>query len=142
MSKQEWRAKIAAKFNQPMAKEKLYVPDLGEEVSIRLLSGAEVSLYRQSLRRTERDGNITLDLRRAEALLCVMCLCDESGQRIFEDGEADDFNTLPNRAIAQIFAKCQELNGLTKEDIDFFVQSSRQTQTSTSSLNCAPTSAA
>ena len=141
MSRQEWRAKFAKHFNQPMGKEEIFVPDIGN-VWVRLLSGAEVAMYRASLWRTDRSGNKDLDLRRAEASLCVLCLCDDQGERVFEDGEADDFNTLPNRAIAQIYSKCQELNGLTKEDIDFFVQNSKPIQSGNSSTNCAPTSAA
>ena len=133
------RSDFATQFHAPKKIERVDLPDLRKSLDdqpfafVRMLSAAERSQWQESMRTYMRSGDVQLNLRNAEARLCVLCLCNDKGERLFTDLEADDFANMGARPVSQIYAAASALNGLTKEDLDFFLKSSMLAQNSTSS---------
>lgn len=67
----------------------------------------------------------------------VASLCDEKGNPLFSDGEADEMDELPSDFVEVVFREILDFNGLSKEAQDFFVKPSSQTPNSNGNLSYA-----
>ena len=60
----------------------------------------------------DKDGNLTLDMRKYNALLFARACIDEKGARLFTDEESVGFSK-SYKPFMKVVAKIKELNGLT-----------------------------
>lgn len=94
------------------------VPEWGGTVRVQSLSGRERDKFESSMikmRGNKREEN----LENLRARLCVLCMVDESGQRMFNDKE--DVIKLGNKsakALQRVFDAAQEINGMTESDVE------------------------
>src|SRR4030042_110875 len=74
------------------------VPEWGGDVSMRALSARERDAFELSVNDGKRK-----DMANLRARLLVRCLCDEQGNRIFEDSDADALGAKSARAAERLF---------------------------------------
>lgn len=89
------------------------VPEWGGVVYVRSLTAAERDRWEHGLE-AERG---TLGFANVRASLAALSICDQDGNRLFADGDTTllaEKNALP---LDHIFAACQRLNGLGREEI-------------------------
>lgn len=99
--------------------EKVEVPEWGEGayVYVKGLTGAERDKFEASI--IEQRGTLQrINLENARSKLCVACICDQDGKRLFSD---DEINVLAGKsaiALERIFTAAQRLSGLLPNDIE------------------------
>lgn len=79
-------------------------PEWDGDVRVRSLSGGQRSIITQRL----KDG----DNENLEELLCVMCMVDEDGNRIFSNKDVDALRKKSNAPISRIAKKIMEISGI------------------------------
>lgn len=102
-----------------LPRESVPAPELGEgeTVWVRTITGTERDAFEQSsieVRGKSREAN----LRNIRARLCVLCIVDESGERLLQDSDAEAFGKHPAPLVDRIFAVAQRLNGLGAKDVE------------------------
>ena len=97
--------------------ETVEVPEWGGSVYVRMLTGSERDAFEQSIV-TGRGKNRTTVMENIRARLCVLCLCDESGGRLFSDDDIDALGDKSAAALDRLFAVAQRVNGLSGEDVE------------------------
>lgn len=119
----------------------LNVPEWAGTVRLRALKACERDRFEaDSFQGRGEDAQVNLVNMRAR--LVAMCLVDDHGKRLFTNDEAEALGDKLARPMNRIFTKCQQMNGMTKEDIDFFAKSSSMTTGSSSSSSSPSPSAA
>jgi hypothetical protein len=98
-------------------KEVVSVPEWGGDVIVRAMSSEELDSWEQwAVDQRQRWGdNICPNLR---ASLCVRCIVDEKGERVFGDGEVEILGRKSGAALDRIYAVAARLSGRTKQDFD------------------------
>jgi hypothetical protein len=93
--------------------ETVAVPELGGDVRIRSLSGAERDQF-------ERDfgDRLKRPSPNVRAHLAALCLCDGAGERIFRDADVEALGELPGAALDRVFDAARRLSGLAKDDVE------------------------
>lgn len=120
--------------------ERMDMPEWGGPVWIRTLTGTERDAFEQamiSMRGKLREVN----LRNARAKMAVMVLCDEQGQRLFRDEDADALGKKSSKALDRIFDAAQRLNGMRKQDVEELTENFPDGP-SASSTSCSPSPSA
>lgn len=92
------------------------VPEWGGKVYIRGLRGRERDQYEESLLGGAIGGRISYDNARAKLL--VRCICDEHGERIFRDEDADVLGTKSAIVLDRLFGIASRISGLTPGDVE------------------------
>src|SRR5438874_70295 len=99
--------------------EKVPVPEWGEgaEVYVRIMSGTErdaweVDQYRLNTASPE------VNLKNLRARVLVRCVVNDTGQNIFDEGDAEKLGGKSSKVIDRLYAVARRLNGLTKADVD------------------------
>lgn len=90
--------------------EKVEVPEWGGEVCIKTLSGTERDLF--------EDGYAEQKMKNFRSRFLVLTLCDEAGERLYEDNEAEELGSKSSVVINRLFEKAWGLNAFRSEDID------------------------
>lgn len=99
-----------------LERSKVHVPEWGMDVWIRLFTGSERGAWERSMVK-EVDGEFVRDMDQigqSAVRLAALCLCDESGARIFPT-ESDGMEVLGRKsakAIERIAQAASELNAL------------------------------
>lgn len=101
--------------------EKVHVPEWGDEVIIRGLTGEELDAFQGSIRqfRPTFDGKgmepvLIQDNMRAKLL--VKCLVDEAGERLFQDSDASALGAKSGTVIDRLYDIASRLSGLSEEE--------------------------
>ena len=102
---------------EDMPKEIVDVPEWGGAVYVRSMSASERDTFEQSVS-LGSNGSVTRNLNNIRARLAVLCLCDESGNRMFEDAEAETLGRKSAAALDRIFEVARRLNALTDSDVE------------------------
>jgi hypothetical protein len=92
--------------------EAIDIPEWGGQVFIRTISGTERDNFEQSIVK----GKGT-DLTNLRAKFCVLVICDESGNRIFNDNHVSVLGKKSAAALDRIFDAGRKLNGMTDGDV-------------------------
>jgi len=58
------------------------------------------------------------DLTDYRAKLCVMCMCDDEGKRLFNDADVKVLSGKSGRALERVFQKARSLSGLGMKEIE------------------------
>lgn len=103
--------------------ETIHVEALGGAVQIRAMTGRERDAWESSLVKGRGKKQRT-DTSNARASLAVRVLCNEKGERLFTNEEAELLGTLPAAVLAPIYEAAQRLNGVSDDDVDELEQSS------------------
>ena len=97
--------------------EAVEVPEWGGSVYVRMLTGAERDAFEQSIVQGKGKTRKTV-MENIRARLCVLCLCDQAGLRIFGDDDIDALGEKSAAALDRCFAVAQRVNGLSGDDVD------------------------
>ena len=96
---------------------KLYIPEMGKNVYVRMLDGRERDAYEASII-TGKGQNKDVNMRGARARLAALCLAYPDGRRMFADDQVKDLNAMPAPVLERIFDRARKFNALTGEDTD------------------------
>jgi len=106
------RDTILAAQDLPM--ESLNVPEWGGTVHVRVMTGAERDAFEASL----IAGGGKTNVANVRARLAVLCICDESGQRLFGDDDVTPLGQKSAAALDRIFTVAQRINHIGAHDIE------------------------
>lgn len=99
--------------------EEVQVPEWGGSVFVRELSAAERDAFETSMVQLDRKGKVQgHNLANVRARLAVFALCDEHGERMFGDGDAEALGELSASALQRVFEVAQRLSGISNEDVE------------------------
>ena len=100
-----------------LPREVVKVPELGGEVIVQGMSGAQRDAWEASLvegRGKKRHMN-TANIR---AKLVAQCCVDEHGHRLFTDEDVEALGTARVDVLNRLFGVAQRLSGVSDEDVD------------------------
>lgn len=108
--------------------EVLPVPEWGGDVRLRTLTGRERDEFESSTVQTNKKGQQSANLVNIRARLVSLCIVDENDERIFPS--KTDIHLLGDKsaaALERVFSKCNEMNGLTNEDVEELAENFSET---------------
>lgn len=94
------------------------IEEWGGDVRLRSLTGAERDEFEASNTET-KNGQSKPKFENFRARMCAMCIVDADGARLFTSRA--DIAMLGGKAVSalqKIFNKCQEMNGMSNEDVE------------------------
>ena len=94
--------------------EVVEVPEWGGSLYIRMLTASERDKFEASCVGTGKKQNLS----NIRARLVVLCACDEAGERLFTDGDAEALGRKSASAVDKVFGACSKLNGFSSQDIE------------------------
>lgn len=97
--------------------EDVSVPEWGGDVRLRTLTGAERDAFEASTIEM-RGKRQTMNLRNLRARLVALCAVHENGARIFTDADIAALGGKSSLCLDRLFEKCQEMNGLSDDDVE------------------------
>jgi len=103
--------------------EDVAVPEWSGSVRVRTLSGAERDAF-EAASLQARGKDRTVNLANLRARLCVLCLVDEQGARLFSDLDAEALGRKSAKALARVYDVAARLNGLTEADAEELAKNS------------------
>ena len=95
-----------------LPKEQLSVPEWGGDVWVRTLTGTERDSFEQSKVQKKNKPN----LNNVRARFAVLTICDEKGERLFTDNDAEALGKKSAAALDRVFEVAQRLNGFSDDD--------------------------
>lgn len=115
------KAEIMAKDD--LKTEDVFVPEWDAWVKVRSLNASERDHFEAST--VQRNGKrVTTNLENIRARLCLLCMVDEDGNRLFDEGDTLPLGGKSASALDRIFTVAQKLNGLRDEDVDELAKNS------------------
>ena len=97
--------------------EDVFVPEWNLLVRVRGLTGHQRDAWENSLFQIRRKGK-TIKTDDFRARLCVLCMVDQQGKRLFGDGDAQALSRKSASALAKVFDVASRLSGLSDEDAE------------------------
>lgn len=85
--------------------ESVEVPEMGGHLYIRVMSGHDRNAFEVGL-----DRSLGGSHKNVHGRLASLCLCDENGDRLFDDSDADALGNLSGLALQTIFEAACRLN--------------------------------
>lgn len=111
--------------------ENIWVERWGTFVRMKGLTAAQRDRYEASLVKESGQGKkkvTSWQLENARARLVSLCLCDESGNRMFNDNEVQILSNKAADAIEPLFDAARRLSGMTEEDVEELLGNSETSQ--------------
>jgi hypothetical protein len=96
----------------------LHIEEWGGDVRLQSLTGRERDEFEASTTET-KNGRSKPKFENFRAKMCAACMVDENGKRIFTTRA--DIQMLGEKSVSalqKIFNRCQELNGMSDEDVE------------------------
>lgn len=97
--------------------ESVEVPEWGGTVNVRALTAAEKDDYESSMI-VGKGKNREVSMANARARLCVRCIVDTEGKRLFSDDDSGDLGKQSALTLDRVYEVAARLNGQTDEDIE------------------------
>ena len=97
--------------------EEVSVPEWGGHVFVRTMTGAQRDSFEASLVNVLGETT-TPNLQNVRAKLLARCLCDEHGERLFNDAEIEALGAKSAAALDRVFKVAQTLNGIGEKEIE------------------------
>jgi hypothetical protein len=119
------KAKILAANDTKL--EKVHVPEWGDDVYIKTLSGTERDLFEEAYS-SEKMKNF-------RSRFLVLTLADDSGARLFTDAEVEQLSTKSAFVLNRLFEKAWSLNAFRDADVDALGKDSPSDQSDVSTSN-------
>lgn len=104
--------------------ETVNIPEWYGEVTVKGLTLAEKDEWTESIMQGG-EANV----KGATAKLCIMCMRDDAGARLFSLDDVDALQAKSAAALDRVFQVAQRLSGIGQEDIEETVKNSEKTQT-------------
>lgn len=102
--------------------EKVFVPEWGDEVIIRGLTGEELDAYQGSRRQIRNAGTPQAEVvfiqDNARAGLLVKCIVDENGDRIFTDQDAGLLGMKNGKVLDRLYDVATRLSGMSDDEAE------------------------
>lgn len=102
--------------------EKVPVPEWGDDVIIRGLTGEERDAYESSRRQIRNFGTPQQEMilvnENMRANLLVRCIVDENGERVFTDRDAGLLGMKNGKVLDRLFDVAARLSGLNDEEAE------------------------
>lgn len=108
--------------------ETVHVPEWGGDVIVRGMTVRERDAFEASLQKPTGKAKANgqrapvqateFDWSNFRAKLAVRCIVGEDGERIFEDGDAEQLGRKSALAVSRVFDVAQRLNGMSNQDIE------------------------
>lgn len=95
--------------------EEVQVPEWGGSVMVRGLNGKERDTFESSVIDEKHKGQVKLDNIRAK--LCAMTICDEKGERLFDDKEIEALAKKSGKALDRVFTVATKLSGIGETEV-------------------------
>ena len=100
------------------------VPEWGGSVFVRSMNGNERDRYeKQFMEWRLKKGKLTS----MRASMLVLCLCDETGKRIFTQRQIDDLGTKSSRVLDRLWDVARDLSGMDDDDVEELAGNSDET---------------
>ena len=113
-------------------RETVYLADLGGDVLVRGMTGAERDAFEVSC--VEGKGrNRQANLKNLRARLVAFCCITDDGARVFSDEDAAALGDARADVLDTLFTVAQRLSGMSKEDADGLANPSSPTVGASSS---------
>jgi hypothetical protein len=93
------------------------VPEWGGSVLIRSLTGAERDKFEASTMQN-KGGKQVQNYANFRARLVSLCIVNEQGELLFNSADIKLLGDKSVAALQRVFNKCNELNGLSDEDVE------------------------
>lgn len=90
--------------------EKVHVPEWGDDVFIKTLSGTERDLFEEAYS-SEKMKNF-------RSRFLVLTISDEAGERLFNDSEVEQLGAKSAFVLNRLFEKAWSLNAFREADVD------------------------
>lgn len=117
--------------------EEVEIPDANGRVAgkirMRGLTGAELTMYQESLTIRLNSGQTRPNVKYAMAKLIVMSAINEDGSPYFERSDTKKLDDAPARILMPLFESAQRLSGLTDETFKEMTEGFDETQSEDSS---------
>ena len=97
--------------------ELVEIPQWGGGVFVRTLTGSERDDFEQSCLGSKGKSK-DMNLKNIRARLCVLCMCEENGTRLFDARDVEALGKKSASALDLIFTVAQRLNGLGAKDVE------------------------
>lgn len=107
--------------------EKVAVPEWGGDVYLRVISGTDRDRFEESYADQK--------MKSFRIRFLLLTLCDESGERLFKDEEADLLGKKSSVVINRLFEAGWKLNAFTQEAVDALGEGSPTAQSGDSTSN-------
>lgn len=111
--------------------ETVDVPEWGDKVNVRSLTGRELDHYNASIRK--QVGNQMVVQPNVRARLLVLALVDDAGVRLFTDKDVDLVGRKNSKAIDRLWDVAARLSGLSEEAQEAMEGNSGSEETDSSS---------
>lgn len=120
-------SKEAILGNEDLPVESVFVKEWKADIYLRGLTAAERDQFESTLFSGEgKDRKQNFSNMRARLL--VLTICDEKGNRLFADTDADSLGKKSASALNKLFIKAQELSGIGQEDVREAIKNSETDQ--------------
>ena len=98
--------------------EDVLIPEWGGAwVRVRSMSASERDRFEAGT--VQRNGKeVTTNFENIRARLCIMCLVNENGERLFDETDTFPLGGKSAAALQRVFEVAQRLNGLREEDVN------------------------
>ena len=94
-------------------------------VRIRMMPGSGRDDFEQEVsQRTRKDESgkiVVTGTKGVKVMLCALCIVDENNNLLFSEDDVQELNEKNSEAIDFIFVECQEMNGLSNDDVEDLV---------------------
>lgn len=107
---------------QDIQQETVRVPEWETSVIVRGLNALERDDFEASW--FTEDEKPKRNLANVRARLCVRCIVDESGSRVFSDADADALGKKSGKAMDRVYAVASKLSGLGAKDVEELAKNS------------------
>lgn len=95
--------------------EEVQVPEWGDSVFVRGMTGAERDAFELSLVDQKQGGKVNLENIRTK--LCARVICDKEGNRIFSDKDIQALAGKSGAALSRVFDVAMRLSGMTNGEV-------------------------
>jgi len=100
-----------------LAVKNIPVPEWGGEVGVRILTGAERDDFDSACANARRVGG-RVDTRGLKIKLVSLGICDEKGERLFDEKDIKDLQRKSGKALDRVFTAVQKHNGMSAEEVE------------------------
>lgn len=109
--------------------EEVHVPEWGEDVWVRVrtLKASERDYFESTTLR-QNGKEVSTNLQNIRSRLCLLCMVDETGERIFREEDEYPLGGKSAAALSRVFDVAQRLNGFTKNDVEELAKNSSADQ--------------
>ena len=103
--------------------EQVKVPEWGGSVYVKTITAKEQDAWSADVTEQKKENRANF-----QASFLVMCICDESGQLLFDVSDADALGNKSAGALNKMFNVASRLNGLSSGDVKELEKNSVTTQ--------------